>query len=358
MNLKHGIWALGAVLALGGAACSDDDEEPAPVNNNTTNNNTTNNNTANNNTATSACDTAGTPFDAPTATVCSGFAVVNFSIDDSTNMFFTENDFLAWKGGFGWDPASGPYGTMNANSEWSAPFPLVYDDGPWNEGGHEPAGATAGDSSWGIAAFFELDSLPAEGMKTIGYGAIRDSNENGDDGQWIWNRYQPNNGEFEVSLDDEGMAVDAEDMTVPTFGNIDVRFTIDTAAVQALDVNMDMNPDFPAWDPANGMRIKSSWWDWLETPLTANMDNSQFSVTLTDIASLTELKTGLISSGTVLQFVLVLAEQDGGVEYKADNQARPEGVTVEIKVGDGDWMPVNIEVLQGDLGGNTAITAP
>ena len=343
MNLKHGIWALGAVIALGVACSDDDDENNTPTNNNITpidnNNGGSNNNddpiANNNNTAnTSACDTAGVPFDAPSATVCDGFAVVNFSIDDSATQFFTADDFLAWKGGFGWDPEAGPYGIMNSQQRVVRAVSVVYDDGPWNEGGHEPAGAVAGDSIWGIAAFFDLSTLPASGEKEIPYGAIRDSNENGDDGQWIWNRFQPSNGSFVVGVDDDGMAVDATNLTLPTFGDIDVRFTVDTATIQALDLNEDNMPDFPQWDPANGLRVKSSWWDWIDTPLNANNDNSQFTVELSGIASVAELKTGLLSSGSVLQFVFVLAESaEDGVEYKADNQARSEGITVRGQGG-------------------------
>ncbi|MEM7675989.1 MAG: hypothetical protein AAF449_08300 [Myxococcota bacterium] len=350
MNLKHGIWALGFVVAFGAAsACSSDDDDPTPMNNN--GGGMTNNNGGG---QTSACD-SGAAFDAPSATICPNFAAVNFRIDDSTNNFFQATDFLAWKGGFGWDPSTE---TMNANSEWSEPFPLVFDDGPWNEGGHEPAGATAGDGIWGIAAFFDLTTLPAEGSKEIGYGAIRGSDENGADGQWIWNRYQASNGSFTVSTDDSGLEIEAGDMIMPTFGDIDVRFTIDAAAIQALDLDEDGNVNFPNWDPTNGLRVKSSWWDWIETPLTPNADNSTFTVTLEAIANDNTLKTGLLSPNSVLQFVLVLAETGGGVEYKADNEARTEGVTVEVRVGDGEWMPATVNVLQGDLGGNTAITAP
>ena len=48
---------------------------------------------------------------------------------------------LAWKGSMVYDATTR---VATIDGSWTGPFPMLYDDGPWNQGGHEPAGATAG----------------------------------------------------------------------------------------------------------------------------------------------------------------------------------------------------------------------
>ncbi len=102
---------------------------------------------------------------------------VNFTIDDSANQIYESSDGLAWKGSFNYDPATR---LLTFDGAWGGPFPMLYDDGPWTEGGHEPEGATADDHVWGITVWISNTS-----EATLEYGAISGS-VNGSDGAWIW----------------------------------------------------------------------------------------------------------------------------------------------------------------------------
>ncbi len=102
---------------------------------------------------------------------------VNFTIDDTASKTYTESDGLAWKGSFSYDPASR---ILTFDGAWSGPFVMVHDDGPWDEGGHEPLGATAGDHLWGVTVWVSNAST-----RIFEYGALKNS-VNGSDGTWIW----------------------------------------------------------------------------------------------------------------------------------------------------------------------------
>jgi len=293
----------------------------------------------------------GAPFDASGA-VCDGHAAVDFRIDDSASGILGASAILYWQGAFGHDPVRR---TLNADSAWKAPFPQLYDDGPWDDGGHEPLGATAGDGIWGYTGFFDLSSLPGGDPTTLAFGAVRDD----PDGPWIWNRANDAEGSFTVGPDDENATVDAGGLVMPAFGDRDLRVTVDAATVASLDVDGNGSPDFAGWDPADGMRIKSPWWDWIEVPLVANADNSQFSVELSTIAKDASLRTGLLPTDQAFWFVLALADGAAGTQdYALDGSARPEGVTVEVGSTAGDYLPVAIEVRPFNTGEALRIRTP
>src|SRR5512147_360805 len=66
-----------------------------------------------------------------------GTIAVSFSVDDRENRVYGVGD-LAWKGSFVYDSNTR---TLNYDPFWSAGvpgWPVLYDDGPWTEGGHEP----------------------------------------------------------------------------------------------------------------------------------------------------------------------------------------------------------------------------
>ncbi|MEZ4485254.1 MAG: PKD domain-containing protein [Syntrophotaleaceae bacterium] len=145
---------------------------------------------------------------ADTVTVTSGFVppvdhvAVNFTIDDTANQTYGADDGLAWKGSFGFDSATR---ILSLDNSWGGPFVMLYDDGPWSSGGHEPAGATAGDSLWGVTVW-----VSNAANQTFEYGAISGSTD-GSDGAWIW--VGPN-GTFTVStgattpIDATGLVLD------------------------------------------------------------------------------------------------------------------------------------------------------
>lgn len=124
-------------------------------------------------------------FSAPAA-----HALVQFTIDDSSSQTYTGG--LAWKGSFSYDASSR---ILTSNGSWPGPFPMLWDDGAWNEGGHEATGATAGDSIWSVAVWVANDAT-----RQFEYGAISGS-VNGSDGSWIWGG---SNGTFTVTAGASG----------------------------------------------------------------------------------------------------------------------------------------------------------
>ncbi len=340
------------VLVLGLAACSGDDDvrDSRPVDETANDTGPVVEPDPNPEVGTVDCD-PGVPFVLDEPAVCRGFVAVNFRIDDSANRQFTAGDYLAWMGGFRFDAETR---IMDTVTQWSEPFPLVWDDGPWTTGEHEPADATADDAVWGVTAFFDLAAANQD-PQTIEYGAIRNSDPSGSYGQWIWSRSFDGNGSFEVGSADDGQQVDATTLHLPAYGDVDVRISIDSAAVQALDRDDNGQPDFPTWDPADGIRIKSSRWDWIEAPATANLDNSQHTLVLSDLVDADVLKTGLMESGTTLQFIVVLVVNDGGLEYRDGPLGILEGVSAELSVAGGPWMPASLATLDS---GNAIVLVP
>ncbi len=143
-----------------------------------------------------------------TAVTAAGFlppadhVAVNFTIDDTANQSYLGADGLAWKGSFNFDPSTR---ILSLNGAWGGPYPMLYDDGPWDSGGHEPLGSIANDGIWGVTAW-----VPTTATQTFEYGAIRGS-VNGSDGNWIW---IGSNGTFTVTSG-ATMPIDAPGLVVP-----------------------------------------------------------------------------------------------------------------------------------------------
>ncbi|EAT16594.1 PKD domain-containing protein [Desulfuromonas acetoxidans] len=102
---------------------------------------------------------------------------VNFTIDDSASATYDNTSGLAWKGSFSYNADTR---ILTYNGAWPGPYVLVYDDGPWTTGGHEPSTATANDHIWGVTVWISNST----GV-TLEYGAISGSVD-GSDGVWIW----------------------------------------------------------------------------------------------------------------------------------------------------------------------------
>jgi hypothetical protein len=114
----------------------------------------------------------GTGSNNSVANVC-GFAQpastvpVNFTVDDSVNKNWKSQE-LEWKGAMLFDSTTR---IITADSTWAGPWAKLYDDGPWNTGGHEPIGSVANDHKLGVTVFVHP---PASGTDAYAYG-LRDA---------------------------------------------------------------------------------------------------------------------------------------------------------------------------------------
>ena len=71
-----------------------------------------------------------------------GTVAVNFVVDDTANKVWKSEE-LEWKGEVNYDPETR---IATRDSTWLAgTWAKLYDDGPWNQGGHEPIGSAAND---------------------------------------------------------------------------------------------------------------------------------------------------------------------------------------------------------------------
>jgi hypothetical protein len=275
-----------------------------------------------------------------------GTVAVNFSVDDRANQAYGPCD-LRWKGSFLLDAVTRQ---LRFDPAWSgaaqgeAPrtgWPMLYDDGPWTQGGHEPEGERAGDHVWGVAVFV---APPWWGVDAYQYGLVDDTYEASLGNGWVW---KGSNGTFEVPAG-ASAAIDAPGQTFPAFGGSDLLLTLDTRALSPM-----------GWWNLSGLRVKSSAWSWGELPLLplgAGRFGLQLSSQLGQRGAFPH--SGLLSPGDVPEFVFTL----GGVEYKGFDwstwsaAAFTEGVTAAILTRCSPVpTPVAISVLAN---GNTAITVP
>jgi hypothetical protein len=267
--------------------------------------------------------------------------VIGFSLDDRANRTYGAGDGLAWKGSFSYDAATG---VVTFDPAWSGPFPLLWDDGAGTAGGHEPAGATAGDNIWGVA----VRLAPPTGDVTFAYGAIRGS-VGGGDGDWIW---KGPNGSVTVRAG-QTAAVTAAGLTISPFGDVDLRLTLDLAA---------LHPDFAGFDPQSGVAVKGDPWGW--SPITLLDDGTAgddaagdgvFTLVLSQRvgAGTSYPNDGLLRSLDVAEFVFVL----GGVQYRVGGTASGDGVAAFVQApSDQNWSPVTIGA--GGSNGNSYVTVP
>jgi len=273
-------------------------------------------------------------------TVPDGYVAVNFSIDDQANRTYEASDGLAWKGSFSYESTTR---VLTKDAAWGGPFPLLFDDGSWDTGGHEPEGAVAGDDIWGVAVLVEVPATPV----AFEYGAIRGS-VSGSDGEWIWTG---TNGSFTVDAGQVDPVI-ADGLTIPEFGDIDVRLT--------LDAN-DVDASFGAFDPADGVAAKSSHWSWSEIDFsddgtdgdeTAGDDLFTLVLSAHMGAGTNYPHVGLARSAEAFEFLMVLA----GIEYRVGGDPATQGVTAELRApGDPDWSPITI---QSSSSGNALIDVP
>jgi hypothetical protein len=258
------------------------------------------------------CTYTGTP----------GTAAVNFSVDDRINRVYQQGD-LQWKGSFAMASDYATSRKVVPDPTWAGPFPVLYDDGPWPQGGHEPIGSLAGDHVWGLTLFV---TTPATGSDAYSYGLVDVSSPY--NGVWLW---QGASGTFSVaSTQDLMQPIIAQGMSFPAFGTTDVRITLDTASLAS-----------GTWDTTT-VGVKSSVTSWNILTLT-NDGAGKYTFTLSSVVGTGKPypHNGLAASGDALQFVFVL----GGVEYKTDGNASTLGVTAYTKAsGGGSFTAVAVAV--------------
>jgi hypothetical protein len=304
-----------------------------------------------------ACTGEGSaPMPRPT-----GHVAICVEVDDTANRSYVGGQ-LAWKGAMKYDAATR---TVTKDALWAGPWALLHDDGPWNEPGpggawgHECPGAKAGDHVLGATVFMAPPKTQAEfdqGLGYVEYGMIDVAYDRpppaGLGNGWIW----PGdfNGSFALAIN-QVSDVEAGGMTIPKWGYVDFRITLDTKALQ---------PSSPAW-VFPPVIVKSSAWGWAEMPaaddgLEGDLRQGDGVYTLVMSVRIGPgtpwIHTGLLASGDEPEFVWVL----GGFEYKGSSgMAIPDGVAAETRCPDGAWksQPV-IEGPNDKTNNNTYIVVP
>ena len=287
--------------------------------------------------ALSACggtDVVAPPFPKPAGTVA-----VNFTVDDSANKGFTAGQ-LQWKGAMTYDATSRK---ITPDATWGGPFATLYDDGPWDKGGHEPIGATAGDHKWGVTVFA---TPPATGADTYEYG-LQDGSQKADavlvgPNGWMW---VGSNGSFSIASGATA-AVTAPGLTLRTPGNTDIQIVVDTK---------NLAPG--TWDTSR-VTVKGQAWTWSRILVTPD-SSGKVTFVLSNFVGAGKLlpQFGLAASGDKPEFGLVFGSGDG-VEYKdATKTMITTGITAGVRTGaSGAFTPVTVQVNANNK--NTYIAIP
>ncbi len=275
---------------------------------------------------------------------------VNFCVDDTANQSYATKDGLAWSGSFSFDADTR---VASYDDGWGGPFPMLYDDGPWDQGGHEPAGATAGDHIWCVTIWIDNTAEQA-----FDYGAIRGSVD-GSNGGWIWNG--DGNGSFTVTSG-ATEAIDAAGMSIPAWGDTDLRLTLDLSSDGANLYQDSEDPhvvDFTgvAW---TNPEVKSSATAWELAPMyddgthgDAAADDGIYTWTLSKTQNPND---GKLSSGAKAEFIFVFERPNGDAdEYKRNNVGYAEGVGAYLDDANGTFSEVTI---MGAGAGNTYVEVP
>ena len=232
-----------------------------------------------------------------------GVLPVNFTVDDTANATYDGTDGLRWKGNFTYEPVKR---TISYDDTWSGPFAPLFDDGAWDQGGHEPAGAVAGDNIWGITVWVETNTT-----ETFEYGVVRQPVDGGED-EWIWTG---ENGTFTVGPD--AQSIDTTGLVIAPHGAIDFRLELDTNMLSASFA--DSTPTVVA--------VKGSAWAWKVVEL--NDDGAAGDLTAGDgiyslvLSQYIGKHDGLLSLGDMPEFMFVL----DGLEYKEDELTALAGVS-------------------------------
>ena len=269
-----------------------------------------------------------------------GTAALAFWIDDSANKTYADEE-MQWTGSFAWSDKDNTIAYATSWLPTDGPYPFLYDDGPISQGGHEMEGAVAGDSIFSTEVWLKADE-----DTSIEYGALNEL------GNWIW---IGSNGVVDVPAGSTDR-YELPGMTIPPFGPVNMKVTLDANALQA---------DF-AGTPPQGVFLKGSMNSWTGIQLlddgAAGDDVAGDGVyTYIHLDKLGPHDGGL-RLGQEVQFVFVIGYAEGGtadegIEYKVGGDAAPEGVAVwsDWETA-GTWTAEEL-VLKVDSKGKTLNTA-
>ena len=274
----------------------------------------------------------GTPFPRP-----AGYVAVGFTVDDTANKVFANNE-LGWKGAMSFAETNR---IVVKDDTWSGPFANLYDDGPWDVGGHEPAGAVAGDHKFGATVFVKPPS--AAGTNTIiAYGLIDNVYQTKYGNGWNWP--SASNGSF-VVFAGQTADINAAGAILPAFGTIDFKLTLDTNALTP--------PDGGGTWSLTKVAVKGTATTWAEVDVLSTGVAGVYTMDLANYvgAGKTFYHSGLLKSGDKPEWVWVL----NGVEYKAGGQAATGGVAAFTKPSGGVWAEQTVAIAGNN---NTYITVP
>jgi hypothetical protein len=277
-----------------------------------------------------------------------GTARITFFVDDRANQTFEDGD-MTWTGSWAWDDTDNTIVFSAAWGPTDGPYPLLYDDGPVRDGGHEMEGAEAGDHIFSTEVYYK-----AEEAAEFSYGVLNEL------GFWMW---EGTNGFVEVPAGSTETYV-VQGLSLKAFGDIDLKLTVDIGKV---------NPAFSfveEWDEVN-VYVKGSTNMW--TPLQildAGPDiNKGDDVAGDGIYTFVQGKnlgkhTGLLFDGQHAQFTFVFGKPEEDVatasEYKILTEGVQKGATEGIKAwlscdGGDNWTETGI-VWEEDSWGSTENT--
>ncbi len=263
-----------------------------------------------------------------------GTASIRFYVDDRATKTFKDGD-MVWTGSWKWDEKTN---LIVFNAAWGpndGPYPLLYDDGPIAQGGHEMAGAEAGDSVFSAEVW-----IKAEKEETFQYGVLNEL------GFWMW---EGPNGEVTVPA---GSTEDfnVQGLELKPFGDIDIKITMDLSK---------LHPEFEfvnEYDSPN-VYLKGAMNMWTPVQiLDAGPDVDKGDDVAGDgIYTFVQSKnlgkhTGLLYAGQHAQFTLMFSKAeetwDQAAEYKLLTEGAvkgvKEGVRAYVSCFGSEWKEVDI----------------
>lgn len=290
-----------------------------------------------------ACGGSSTPAPTNGFKQPAGTAAVNFTVDDTANKNWKSGE-LEWKGSMAYDTTT-RLGTFDAT--WGGPWATLYDDGPWDTGGHEPLGSVAGDHKLGVTVFV---APPTTGSQKYEYGLRDATNPDKANGGWVW--LGSANGSYTLTAGDTTSQT-AAGQAFPAHGTVDLTLTLDTN-------NLDSGS---TWD-ASKVQVKGSGWGWTDVIMYDNGTHGDatsgdkiYTFKLSQSINLAAPPyPGLLKSGDKAEFVFDLGTPTPK-EYKVSSVCSKQGVKALLGTTD---VTTSIAITGGTgLGsGNTYVTVP
>jgi hypothetical protein len=275
-----------------------------------------------------------------------GTVAVNFTVDDCANQVYAQGD-LVWMGSMKFDETTR---MLALDPNWGGPYPVLYDDGPYTKGGHEPKGATANDHVWGVTAFVTPPVAAEDGGVAdlqFSYGLVDVTPGYDQKNGWIWG--DPN-GAFTVPVGAK-RDITAEGKMFPAFGQTDLMITLDMNQLHAPN-----DPSKP-WDTSTvAIKGSASAWDVFPLQVDAATGRATFVQSAWVGPDTKAPHYGLFQNGAEPQWAWIL----GADEYKdAAGNAFIDGVKAYTKPQRAtQWTEVAIERVPHGSGSNPFITVP